>query len=72
MRIRRGLALLLTFLLVFSSSAMAAAGPVQLKDERTKPVTSQEKISKEDEQTYKATDKVRVVVEVKGDPAITY
>ena len=51
---------------------MAAAGPVPLKDERTKPVISQEKFSAEDEQSYKATDKVRVIVEVDGDPAITY
>ena len=72
MQIKRSLALLLTFLLVFSSSVMAAAGPVPVKEERTKPVTSQENFSTEDEQKYKATDKVRVIVEVEGDPAIAY
>lgn len=51
---------------------MAAAGPVPLKDERTKPVATQKNFSEEDEVKYEATDKVRVIIEVKGDPAITY
>lgn len=72
MNIKRSLALLLTFLLLFSNSVFAAVGPKPLKEERTKPVSTQELISTEDEQTYKLNDKVRVIVEIDGDPAITY
>ncbi len=51
---------------------MAAAGPVPVKEERTNPVASQEQFTEEDTIKYEATDKVRVIIEVEGDPAITF
>lgn len=78
MRIRRTLLITLAFLLVFSNSAYAATfNSLKLLPENQiqnlKPTNNNEKLSKEElDELYKPTDKVRVVVEVEGEPAITY
>ncbi|PAV31683.1 lactocepin [Virgibacillus profundi] len=72
---KKAFVLLAAFLLVFSNFGMVFAAPnLDGPANITKEVTKNNKISKEDvkEATYKATDKVRVIVEVDGEPAITY
>lgn len=73
MKIKRTLVLFLAFLLVFSNGVMAA-GPLKAsKTKPTKQITTTDEIKKEDaEKSFKKTDKVRVIVEVEGEPAITY
>ncbi|WP_144551888.1 S8 family serine peptidase [Bacillus sp. X1(2014)] len=82
MKIRRVLPLLLVFLMVFSSFASAAA-PSLPKTSKANKATASAKAStlkklpksvkvKETEKNYKKSDKVRVIVEVDGAPAITY
>ncbi|MGM0837611.1 MAG: cell wall-binding repeat-containing protein [Bacillota bacterium] len=75
MNVKKILALLMVFLMVFSNAALAAS-PLQAPD-RTKPVkanTSELAFNKEEAQKeqYQLDDKVRVIVEVEGDPAIAY
>ncbi|MEH7074528.1 S8 family serine peptidase [Neobacillus drentensis] len=82
MKIRRILPLFLVFLMVFSSFAQAAAPSVSKssKVDKTTAVTKapvSKKLPKSvkvknTQKTYKKSDKVRVIVEVDGDPAITY
>ncbi|MGY3715162.1 cell wall-binding repeat-containing protein [Sutcliffiella cohnii] len=71
------LVLLMVFLMVFSNAALAAS-PVQ-KADRTKPVNAKtgelaftEEELQQDLHKYSLDEKVRVIVEVEGDPAITY
>ncbi|AGX06539.1 truncated lactocepin precursor [Bacillus sp. NRRL B-14911] len=68
------LALFTLFLLVFSSSVSAAALPEKARS--TKGQQNQksiQEIKKADlEKQYKNTDMVRVIVEMKGEPAISY
>ncbi|WP_066248914.1 S8 family serine peptidase [Neobacillus drentensis] len=79
MKIRRILPLFLVFLMVFASFAQAAA-PSGAKISKAKKVTvtnTLNKVSKsikvkKTEKNYKKSDKVRVIVEVDGEPAITY
>ncbi|NLP52724.1 S8 family serine peptidase [Bacillus sp. RO1] len=67
--------LMMVFLLVFSNAALAAS-PLTAPD-RTKPVTTKNgelaltKAEAEKEQ-YKLDDKVRIIVQVEGAPAIEY
>ncbi|WP_052404758.1 S8 family serine peptidase [Bacillus rubiinfantis] len=78
MSLRRCLPLMLIFLMVFSSVVQAAVPKVpqskrassQLADVRHKFQKTIDR--KEVEKQYKKTDKVRVIVEVEGEPAITY
>ncbi|WP_084375114.1 S8 family serine peptidase [Neobacillus soli] len=77
---KRSLPLLLILLMVFSSVAQAAtlSGPQSSKAKQLAKVTqslhkpSKSVTVKDAEKSYKKTDKVRVIVEVDGDPAITY
>lgn len=79
LKIRRILPLFLVFLMVFSSFAQAAT-PSGSKISKAKKVTvtnTLNKLSKSIKvkntaKNYKKSDKVRVIVEVDGDPAITY
>ena len=74
MNLKRSLALVLVFLMVFSNSALAAGKPTLTPDKSkaaTKVVSPTIKVNNA-EKNYKKTDKVRVIVEVDGDPAITY
>ncbi|MCM3691629.1 cell wall-binding repeat-containing protein [Neobacillus niacini] len=80
MKIKGSVSLALASLLVFSNSAMAAtvSKPV-LKSETVKPqrdfaksITFKNGQNLEKEAGYKKSDKVRVIVEVEGEPAITY
>ena len=79
LKIRRILPLFLVFLMVFASFAQAAA-PSGAKISKAKKVTvtnTLNKVSesikvKKTEKNYKKSDKVRVIVEVDGEPAITY
>lgn len=68
-------------LLVFSNAALAAPSPAiptlpqsEANGSELNALPEGGKIAKEDAhiEQYKATDKVRVIVEVDGDPAITY
>ncbi|SHF76256.1 cell wall-binding repeat-containing protein [Ornithinibacillus halophilus] len=78
MKIKRVLVLLLAFLLVFSNSAMAAVGPITQSNvdrvNQQKPTSNnKEKLDKEElDELYEDDDEVRVIVEVEGEPAITY
>ncbi|GHH98026.1 S8 family serine peptidase [Neobacillus kokaensis] len=76
MKFKRSLPLLLILLMVFSGVAQAAvpkaalsksSQTTQLKHKLSKSIKG-----KELEKNYKKTDKVRVIVEVDGEPAITY
>ncbi|WP_066389764.1 S8 family serine peptidase [Neobacillus mesonae] len=76
MKFKRSLPLLLILLMVFSSAAQAAVPKAaqskssqitQLKHQLSKSIKG-----KDVEKNYKKTDKVRVIVEVDGEPAITY
>lgn len=68
---KKSFAILLIFLLVFSSSAFGATLP--LKEKTEKPKRSSYQINKEEfDQQYKPKDKVRIVVELKEKPAIDY
>ncbi|WP_078550377.1 cell wall-binding repeat-containing protein [Litchfieldia alkalitelluris] len=72
---KRSLALLLVFLMVFSNTALAAVKPVTEpnRSEASKQVKFSELVKEqEQEKQYKLDDKVRVIVEVDGEPAITY
>ncbi|MFP5114326.1 S8 family serine peptidase [Bacillaceae bacterium C204] len=82
MKIRRILPLFLVFLMVFSSFAQAAApsgakiskankATVAAKANTLKKLPESVKV-KNTQKNYKRSDKVRVIVEVDGDPAITY
>lgn len=66
MNVKKILALLMVFMMVFTNAALAAS-PLQAP-ERSKPAVSKEKA----ENQYKLDDKVRVIVEVEGAPAIEY
>lgn len=76
MKIRKGFTLLLAILLVFSQFTFAAAAPLNTIDPANVSKNVQkhgEKLSKEElDELYAPTDKVRVIVEVEGEPAITY
>ncbi|MEH7084096.1 S8 family serine peptidase [Neobacillus drentensis] len=83
MKIRRILPLFLVFLMVFSSFASAAAPSGSKISKANKATATAVKAStlkklpksvkvKNTEKNYKKSDKVRVIVEVDGDPAITY
>ncbi|WP_081772898.1 S8 family serine peptidase [Bacillus sp. EB01] len=76
MKLKRSFALLMIFLLVFSNSALAAGKPIlsntQQETSNAKKTHSKSISKKEVEKSYKKTDKVRVIVEVEGEPAITY
>ncbi|MBN6204939.1 S8 family serine peptidase [Ralstonia pickettii] len=75
-RLKKSLVLFLAFMLVFSNFMIAGVGAAPAKIdpvEVAKEVQNQskEKISKEElDKQFNATDKVRVIVEVEGDPAI--
>ncbi|WP_257009416.1 cell wall-binding repeat-containing protein [Bacillus sp. 7884-1] len=80
MKIKGSVSLALASLLLFSNSAMAAtvSKPV-LKSETVKPqrdfaksINMPKGQNFEKEAGYKKRDKVRVIVEVEGEPAITY
>ncbi|MBD8070559.1 cell wall-binding repeat-containing protein [Bacillus sp. PS06] len=74
MNLKRSLALILVFLLAFSNTALAAVKPIhetQNTKQTIQKAGQQLKLDVEKEK-YKPADKVRVIVEVKGDPAITY
>lgn len=63
------------FLLVFSNAALAAVPTPQKGNANTevKKNAGKQSIKKSDaDKQYKSTDKVRVIVEVEGEPAITY
>lgn len=63
------------FLLVFSNAALAAGPLPQNGNANTevKKIAGKQSIKKSDtEKQYKSKDKVRVIVEVEGEPAITY
>ncbi|RDW20795.1 lactocepin [Oceanobacillus chungangensis] len=68
------LAVVLVLLLTFSNFSVISANPVKVDPvELKKEVTKKEKIKKEElDEIYKESDKVRVIVEVQGEPAITY
>ncbi|NYE03754.1 lactocepin [Bacillus niacini] len=75
MKFKTSMSLALASLLVFSNTAMAASKPL-LKPEAVKP---QRDFAKSinfknglNNAAYKKSDKVRVIVEVEGEPAITY
>ncbi|MEH7236455.1 S8 family serine peptidase, partial [Bacillus sp. JJ1562] len=73
MNFKKVFALLLVLLMVFANSTMAAVGSFAPKSEREGiTVTKGAAISLEEQDIYKDSDKVRVIVEVKGEPAITY
>src|SRR5699024_7401180 len=70
---KRSLMLFLTLMLIFSNGFAVAASPLSKQEVEKPKQETKEKISKEDvEKQYEDTDKVRVIVEVEGDPAITY
>lgn len=70
---KKGIVLFLAFLLVFSQGFMVSAAPLKVQDvEKPKVELKEELKNAKEEKGYKDTDKVRVVVEVKGEPAITY
>lgn len=74
-KLKRSLFLLFAFLLVFSNAALAAVPTPQKGNANTevKKNAGKQSIKKSDaEKQYKSTDKVRVIVEVEGEPAITY
>ncbi len=79
MKIRRILPLFLVFLMIFSSLAQAASPKISKTSKVNKAAVTNtlNKFSKsvkvkDTEKNYKKSDKVRVIVEVDGDPAITY
>ncbi|MGG1398868.1 S8 family serine peptidase [Bacillus salipaludis] len=75
---KRILPLLLILLLVFSTVAQAAVKPISKVSKpnhqlaNTMKNLSKQVTIKKKEKAYKSSDKVRVIVEVDGDPAITY
>lgn len=78
MTFKRSLPLLLILLMVFSSVVQAAVPKVP-KSDRNSSQSTQERHTfqksikgKDVAKTYKMTDKVRVIVEVEGEPAITH
>ncbi|GLB59009.1 S8 family serine peptidase [Cytobacillus sp. NCCP-133] len=74
MRIRRAAAVLLMFSFMFSSSAAVAAVPEKqqnTKGEENRKTIQEIKKSELDKQ-YKNTDIVRVIVEMKSEPAVLY
>lgn len=74
--LKKSFVVLLIFLLVFSNFTVVAANPQKIDPVKlTKEVLNKDKskISKQEwNEKYKATDQVRVIVEVEGEPAITY
>ncbi|WP_404459644.1 cell wall-binding repeat-containing protein [Sutcliffiella horikoshii] len=75
MNVKKILMLMMVFLLVFSNAALAVT-PLTAP-ERTKPVTGKNgelalTKAEAEEEKYKLDDKVRVIVEVEGAPAIEY
>jgi lactocepin len=72
--LKKSSAIVLSSLLTFSSAAASAAPlTVTPQPENTKPVTSQgKKVQVLEEKQYAADEKVRVVVELEGQPGITY
>ncbi|MFS0862265.1 S8 family serine peptidase [Fredinandcohnia sp. 179-A 10B2 NHS] len=68
---KKTLALVLAFLMLFANTAMAAAGPLN-KPARDKNVTVKESFSQEEAEKFALDEKVRVIVEVEGAPAIEY
>ncbi|MGG4491637.1 cell wall-binding repeat-containing protein [Metabacillus idriensis] len=74
-KLKRSLFLMFAFLLVFSNAALAAVPTPQKGNANTevKKNAGKQSIKKSDaDKQYKSTDKVRVIVEVEGEPAITY
>ncbi|WP_240035386.1 S8 family serine peptidase [Neobacillus notoginsengisoli] len=74
---KRIIPLFLVFLMIFSSFAQAASPNVARKAAPKAGQTERNSLSKtvkekNADQTYKRSDKVRVIVEVDGDPAVTY
>ncbi|WP_082347339.1 S8 family serine peptidase [Bacillus sp. FJAT-18017] len=74
MKLKRSFALLMIFLLVFSNSALGAGKPILSQNTKPEYAKGQKQtVSKTDAKSgYKNTDKVRIIVEVEGEPAITY
>ncbi|MEH6992958.1 cell wall-binding repeat-containing protein [Neobacillus drentensis] len=80
MKLKGSVSVALASLLLFSNSAMAATvGKPVLKSETVKPqrdfaksISFKNGQNLEKEAGYKKSDKVRVIVEVEGEPAITY
>ncbi|CAM4118241.1 S8 family serine peptidase [Mesobacillus thioparans] len=79
MNIKKILPLFLIFLLVFSSFASAASVNLPKSNKTIKTSQTSKELHKntktkvkKKEESYKKTDKVRVIVEVDGDPAVTY
>jgi lactocepin len=72
LKLKTSVSVALASLLVLSNTAMAATKPV-LEPAVVKAQKKIEKsISAQKEAVYKKSDKVRVIVEVEGEPAITY
>jgi lactocepin len=74
---KKSTAILLTSLLAFSSAAAGSytAGPVPVSpqlEKAKKQITKNAGLKKQEETTYAADEKVRVVVELEGQPGITY
>ncbi|MEH7222956.1 S8 family serine peptidase, partial [Bacillus sp. JJ1566] len=65
------LLLVVAFFMLFANTAMAAAGPLN-KPARDKNVTVKESFSEEEAENFALDEKVRVIVEVEGAPAIEY
>ncbi|WP_010676931.1 cell wall-binding repeat-containing protein [Bacillus timonensis] len=68
---KKTLVLVLALLMLFANTAMAAVGPVK-ESTRAKNVDLKTSFSKDDTAKYDADEKVRVIVEVEGAPAIEY
>ncbi|WP_282033748.1 cell wall-binding repeat-containing protein [Metabacillus indicus] len=74
-KLKRSLFLMFAFLLVFSNAVMAAGPTVQKGNANTEVQKNFGKQTLKNPDTgkqYKSSDKVRVIVEVEGEPAITY
>jgi lactocepin len=74
---KKSTAILLTSLLAFSSASAGAytAGPVPVSpqlEKAKKQLTKTAGVNKVEDTTYAANDKVRIVVELEGQPGITY
>ncbi|MUV37306.1 Lactocepin [Lentibacillus sp. JNUCC-1] len=75
MKIKRILVLLLAFMLVFSNSTFAATGSLSknASSKKSEIVNNKQKfMGNENDEKYNDDEKVRVIVEVEGNPAITY
>ncbi|MFD2044474.1 cell wall-binding repeat-containing protein [Ornithinibacillus salinisoli] len=72
--VKKSFAIVMALLLVLSNITMVSAAPQKVDPlNRSKEVQTRDKITKEElDELYDVKDKVRVIVEVEGEPAITY